>query len=90
MRASDDFAVQIKYRDKKGTLTRRTVSPIKFVSQDQFSALCLCRENVRNFYFDKIEDAQLVHCSEVLMPVEIEVLEESRSSEDMKTDMVGR
>lgn len=76
MRAQDDFVLQIVYQDKEGNRTRRMVSPIRFIGQDRFEALCLCREEPRHFFFDRCQDVLLVHASEVLMPVEIQVLEE--------------
>jgi predicted DNA-binding transcriptional regulator YafY len=76
MRAQDDFAIQFTYRDRKGVLTRRVVSPVRFVGQDQFAALCLCREEVRQFVVERCTDVVLLHASEVLMPVQIEELED--------------
>ncbi len=81
MQASDDFALRITYRAKDGSLTRRYVSPVRFQGQDQFMALCLCREQPRCFRFDKVEDAVMVHSSDILMPVEIEVLEPAKPKE---------
>ena len=40
MIAFDDFVVEMKYRDRKGKLTTRVVSPIRFVGKDRFLALC--------------------------------------------------
>ena len=76
MHSPDDFVLQIVYTDKDGSRTRRIVSPIRFVGQDRFEALCLCREEPRHFFFDRCQDVLLVHASEVLMPVKIEVLNE--------------
>ena len=75
MQAQDDWVLSIVYTTRDGTKTRRIVSPIRFIGQDKFEALCLCREEPRHFIFAQCEDVQLVHASEVLMPVEIEVLE---------------
>lgn len=83
MQAQDDFVLSLVYTGKDGARTRRIVSPIRFIDQDRFQALCLCREEPRHFLFEKCDEVQLVHASEVLMPVEIEVLEpiESESHE---------
>lgn len=75
MQAQDDWVLSIVYTTRDGTRTRRIVSPIRFIGQDKFEALCLCREEPRHFIFVQCEDVHLVHASEVLMPVEIEVLE---------------
>jgi predicted DNA-binding transcriptional regulator YafY len=75
MQAQDDWVLSIVYTTKDKTRTRRIVSPIRFIGQDKFEALCLCREEPRHFIFAQCEDVHLVHASEVLMPVEIEVLE---------------
>lgn len=74
MREPEVFVVQMTYEDRKGERTRRVVSPTKFVDQHRFAALCLCREQVRNFYFSNIENVVLQHSEDVLMPVEIERL----------------
>jgi predicted DNA-binding transcriptional regulator YafY len=75
MQAQDDWVLSIVYTTKDKTRTRRIVSPIRFIGQDKFEALCLCREEPRHFIFAQCEDVHLVHASEVLMPVEIEVIE---------------
>lgn len=77
MQCQDDFVLELTYTDKRGAKTRRTVSPVRFVDQHQFAALCLCREEPRCFYFARCSDVLLVHASEVVMPVEIETLEHS-------------
>ena len=74
MHAPDDFALQIVYTGREGTRTRRIVSPIRLHGEDRFEALCLCRGEPRSFFFDRCDDVLLVHSSEVLAPVEIEVL----------------
>ncbi|MCR9295438.1 MAG: hypothetical protein NXI32_22195 [bacterium] len=82
MQASDDWALEILYRGKDGALTKRAVSPIRFQGQDRFLGLCLCREEPRWFLFDQIEDAMLVHTSDLLMPVEIVEIEPARTCDE--------
>ena len=66
---SDDLVVQFDYCDAKGQTSRRVVSPIRFVSQDRFLGLCLCREEPRQFYLDRCSNAELLDASDVLMPM---------------------
>ena len=71
MRDSDDWAVQMDYVDAKGRVSRRTVSPIRFVGDDRFLALCLCREAPRQFQLARCQNVRLVPAAEVLMPMPI-------------------
>lgn len=68
-RRADDYVVQFDYVDAKGQTTRRTVSPIRFVSGDRFLALCLCREEPRQFYLQRCSNPQLIAAADVLMPI---------------------
>lgn len=65
----DDFVVEMKYRDRKGKLTTRVVSPIRFVGKDRFLALCLCREEPRMFCTDFCEEVRLQPAWNYVMPV---------------------
>lgn len=67
----DDYVLELKYRDRKNRLTTRVVSPIRFVGEDRFLALCLCREEPRVFCIDYCEDMQLRPAWNYLMPVEM-------------------
>ena len=70
-------AAIVTYRDENGIVTRRPVSPIRFRHQGrQFMGYCLCREEPRWFDIDRIQDAVMVLASQLLMPVEIEILDE--------------
>ena len=69
MNRPDDLVVQLDYTDSKGIATRRVVSPIRFLSQDRFLALCLCREEPRQFYLNRCRNLRLKPACEVLMPV---------------------
>ena len=72
MIAYDDFVVEMKYRDRKGKLTTRVVSPIRFVGKDRFLALCLCREEPRMFCMDFCEEVRLQPAWNYVMPVPME------------------
>ncbi len=71
MAAPDDLVVEMQYADSKGNVTHRTVSPIRFVGSDRVLALCLCREEPRQFYLDRCENVRLLRAAEVLMPISI-------------------
>ena len=89
MRAQDDFVVRFVYRDRSGRKTRRIVSPIRFIGHgenESFSALCLCREEVRQFVLAKCSEPVLVRAWEVIMPVEIETVDEKQTLEDVENE----
>ena len=78
---SETYVVEMVYQDSKGRQTRRIVSPIRFVASDRFLALCLCREEPRQFYLSRCSDVRLIPAAEVIMPMPMESLCESASSE---------
>ena len=69
MMNSDELVIQLDYVDSKGKRTKRMVSPIRFLASDRFLALCLCREEPRQFYLDRCDNVQLKPANQVLMPV---------------------
>jgi predicted DNA-binding transcriptional regulator YafY len=69
MHQSDDLVVTFDYCDAKGVATRRVVSPIRFLGQDRFLALCLSREEPRQFYLDRCQNVRLAPAANFLMPV---------------------
>lgn len=69
MMDSETYVVEMVYADAKGNLTRRVVSPIRFVGSDRFLGLCLCREEPRQFYLSRCSDVRLIPAAEVIMPV---------------------
>lgn len=69
MQQPDDLVIEFDYCDSKGKTTHRTVSPIRFLGRDRFLALCLCREEPRQFYLDRCANVTLVAAADVLMPV---------------------
>lgn len=71
MQNPDDFVIELCYQDSKGISTHRTISPIRFLSADRFLALCLCREEPRQFYLDRCTNLSLKSAHEVIMPVEM-------------------
>jgi len=69
MHQSDDLVVEFDYCDAKGARTHRVVSPIRFLGQDRFLALCLSREEPRQFYLKRCQNVRLGLAADVLMPV---------------------
>ena len=67
----DQWVVVFRYRDSRGNLTNRVVSPIRFLGEDRFLGLCLSREEPRQFYLERCEDLQLKPASDYVMPVAI-------------------
>ena len=72
---SETFVIEMVYSDSKGNRTRRIVSPIRFVGTDRFLALCLCREEPRQFYLSRCEDVRLIPAAEVIMPMPMQTVE---------------
>jgi predicted DNA-binding transcriptional regulator YafY len=66
---SDDLVVEFDYTDAKGVPTHRVVSPIRFLGRDRFLALCLSREEPRQFYLDRCQNVRLAMATDFLMPV---------------------
>jgi predicted DNA-binding transcriptional regulator YafY len=69
MGQSDDLVIALDYVDSKGQQTRRIVSPIRFLSEGSFLALCLSRCEPRRFQLDRCNNVQLRRASEYVMPV---------------------
>jgi len=69
MHQSDDLVVTFDYTDAKGVATHRVVSPIRFLGGDRFLALCLSREEPRQFYVDRCQNMRLARAADFLMPV---------------------
>ena len=59
MKAPDDYVIELSYQNAKGEATRRTVSPIRYLSGGRLLALCLCREEPRQFYLKQCSDVQI-------------------------------
>jgi len=71
MQQTDDLVIVIDYQGKDGAVTRRVVSPIRFVGSDRFLALCLSREEPRQFYIDKCRSVRADLAGNYVMPVEL-------------------
>ncbi len=71
MQDSDNQVIELEYRDAKGAVNRRVVSPIRFVTSEKFIALCLCREAPRVFYLKNCSNVSLKPAWQYVMPVEM-------------------
>lgn len=69
MQQPDDLVVLLDYTDSKGNESRRVVSPIRFLARDRFLALCLCREEPRQFHLERCRNVRLGQASDVMMPM---------------------
>lgn len=69
MLSPENLVLELNYTDSKGRITRRTISPIKYSGKDQILALCLCREEPRQFSLKRCSNISLKNANEVLMPV---------------------
>lgn len=67
----DGRVLLFHYIDRKGNITQRVVSPIRFMTPNRFLALCLGREEPRMFYLDRMSNVELANAHQFLMPVPI-------------------
>ena len=58
-----------QHANSKGAITHRVVSPIRFLGKDRFLALCLSREEPRQFYLDRCQNVRLARAADFVMPV---------------------
>ncbi|MEM7782872.1 MAG: hypothetical protein AAF939_18705 [Planctomycetota bacterium] len=72
MNRPDDFVVQFLYCDRNGNFSKRIVSPIRFVGNNRFLALCLTREEPRQFCLDYCRQIELKPAWDYVMPVHFE------------------
>lgn len=71
MQHSDDLVVEFRYRDSQGNMTKRVVSPIRFLGSNRFLGLCLSREEPRQFYLDRCDQLELKPAWDYVIPVAI-------------------
>ncbi len=68
MRDPDRWVCRIVYQDKAGRFTARTISPVRFTANDRcVLALCIGREENRQFVVSQIKSVAMVNAAEVLM-----------------------
>ncbi len=71
MHQPDDLVIEFDYTDAKGVQTHRVVSPIRFLGSERFLALCLSREEPRQFYLERCQNVRLEPAANYLMPVQM-------------------
>lgn len=71
MNDSDQWVICCHYTDRKGVATTRIISPIRFVDDTRIVAICLCREEPRQFVLSRMKNVRLMPSSEVQMPMPI-------------------
>jgi predicted DNA-binding transcriptional regulator YafY len=69
MHQADDLVVEFDYRDRTGKTTHRVVSPIRFLGKDRVLALCLSREEPRQFRLSQCHNVRLAAAADFVMPV---------------------
>lgn len=69
MHQPDELVIEFDYCDAKGVKTHRVVSPIRFLGNSRFLALCLSREEPRQFYLERCKNVRLGMAANYLMPV---------------------
>ena len=70
----EELVIEFTYCDSKGNTTRRVVSPIRFTGSDRFLALCLSREEPRQFKLKRCENVQLKPAWDYVMPLPLETV----------------
>lgn len=75
MQNPDQLVIQMRYVDKQGVVTERIVSPIRWINQQSFLALCLCKEMPRRFDTTHCTSVRIVAAEDVLMPVPIRYID---------------
>jgi len=76
MQQTDDLVIVLEYLSKNGSVTRRVVSPIRFVGTDRFLALCLSREEPRQFLLSQCRNVRVDLAARYTMPVELQTVSE--------------
>ena len=71
MQDSDHYVIELDYLDAKGQRTHRVISPIRFLGKDRLLALCLCREEPRQFHLRRCENVRLARAENFLMPLAV-------------------
>ena len=69
MENPEGLVVQLDYVDTKGKTTSRVISPIRILATNRLLALCLCREEPRQFHLDRCSNMRLRRAADYVMPV---------------------
>lgn len=68
---TDELALLVTYLDLHGRLSKRTVSPIRYLTRDLVSVYCLGRENCRSLYIQRCMRVELRLACDVLAPEQL-------------------
>lgn len=69
MQDYDNWVVEFEYCDSRGNVSRRIVSPIRYLSSNRFLGLCLSREEPRQFCLSRCRKLELRRACDYVMPV---------------------
>lgn len=75
----ETFVCQITYIDRKGTVTDRTISPMRYLTSDLVRVYCLGRQEIRSLKVHGILRCQLRLAIDVLAPEKIAMLVDHRN-----------
>lgn len=72
MRDPDHWVCRIVYQDRDDKFTSRLISPVRFTANDRcVLALCIGRQENRQFLVSRIKSVAMVNAAEVLMGAEV-------------------
>ncbi|WP_254513042.1 WYL domain-containing protein [Anatilimnocola floriformis] len=69
LRQADELVLVFNYMDSKGVVSRRVVSPVRMIKGERLMALCLSREEPRQFHLKRCSQMRLEWASNFVMPV---------------------
>lgn len=72
MDAPDDLVAVVNYLSLSGELTRRTVSPVRYLTPHRLLVYCLGRCDLRSLHVNRIMDVRIKVAAEVMAPEQIE------------------
>lgn len=83
-----EWVAWIRYLDGQGNVTERTISPLRYLTEDRVIVYCLGREGVRTLWLSRILTCRLRMTADVLPPegVRALVLHPKRLRADKSTD----
>jgi len=73
-KAIEGYSRSLKLQPNSCRATRKrhhspSRDPLRFLGKDRFLALCLSREEPRQFYLDRCQNVRLARAADFLMPV---------------------
>ena len=86
MDAPDDLVAVVNYLSMDGKLTRRTVSPVRYLTPHRMLVYCLGRCNLRSLHINRILDVRIRVASDVMAPEQIEQFKHAKSEASIQGD----